>query len=86
MTAYHVNPAAIDFVAHAASMGAKAVKARDISALEAELAAAKGSDRPVVIVIDTDPGPVDRGRRVLVGCGRARGQRAARSGRGAGKL
>jgi 3D-(3,5/4)-trihydroxycyclohexane-1,2-dione acylhydrolase (decyclizing) len=30
----------------------------DIAALEAELAAAKGSaDRPVVIVIDTDPMP-----------------------------
>lgn len=55
--AAHVNPSEIDFVAHAGSMGARAVKARDIKALEAELAAAKGSDRPVVIVIDTDPGP-----------------------------
>lgn len=55
--ARHVNPSAIDFVAHAASMGAIAVKAKDISSLEAELAAAKGADRPVVIVIDTDPGP-----------------------------
>jgi len=55
--ARHVNPSAIDFVAHAASMGAIAVKANDISSLEAELAAAKGADRPVVIVIDTDPGP-----------------------------
>jgi 3D-(3,5/4)-trihydroxycyclohexane-1,2-dione acylhydrolase (decyclizing) len=54
---YHVNPAAIDFVAHAASMGARAVKAADIAALERELKAAKGADRPVVIVIDTDPGP-----------------------------
>ena len=54
---YHVNASAIDFVAHAASMGAKAVKARDIKSLEAELAAAKGSDRPVVIVINTDPIP-----------------------------
>ncbi len=54
---YHVNPSAIDFVAHAASMGARAVKAKDIKALEAELRAAKGSDRPVVIVIDTDPAP-----------------------------
>jgi len=54
---YHVNASAIDFVAHAASMGAKAVKARDIKSLEAELAAAKGSDRPVVIVINTDPMP-----------------------------
>ncbi|MFN0113288.1 MAG: 3D-(3,5/4)-trihydroxycyclohexane-1,2-dione acylhydrolase (decyclizing) [Paracoccaceae bacterium] len=55
--ARHVTPSHIDFVAHAASMGAKAVKAADIMALERELAAAKGSDRPVVIVIDTDPGP-----------------------------
>ncbi|MFZ5708510.1 MAG: 3D-(3,5/4)-trihydroxycyclohexane-1,2-dione acylhydrolase (decyclizing) [Pseudomonadota bacterium] len=58
--AYHVNPSHIDFVAHAASMGAKAVKASDISALERELAAAKGADRPVVIVIDTDPAPSTR--------------------------
>jgi len=54
---YHVNPSAIDFVAHAASMGAKAVKAADIVSLEAELKAAKSADRPVVIVIDTDPAP-----------------------------
>ena len=54
---FHVNPSAIDFVAHAESMGAKAVKAKDIKALEAELAAAKTADRPVVIVIDTDPWP-----------------------------
>ncbi len=54
---YHVNPSAIDFVAHAGSMGAKAVKARDIKALEVELASAKAADRPVVIVIDTDPWP-----------------------------
>jgi len=56
--AYHVNPSRIDFAAHAASMGAKAVKVKDINGLEAELAAAKGADRPVVIVIDTDPWPV----------------------------
>jgi 3D-(3,5/4)-trihydroxycyclohexane-1,2-dione acylhydrolase (decyclizing) len=54
---WHVNASAIDFVAHAASMGARAVKAKDIHALEAELAAARGADRPVVIVIDTDPLP-----------------------------
>ncbi|MFN7598996.1 MAG: 3D-(3,5/4)-trihydroxycyclohexane-1,2-dione acylhydrolase (decyclizing) [Cereibacter sp.] len=54
---HHVNPSAIDFVAHAASMGARAVKAKDIRALEAELVAARGADRPVVIVIDTDPVP-----------------------------
>ncbi|MBC2835376.1 3D-(3,5/4)-trihydroxycyclohexane-1,2-dione acylhydrolase (decyclizing) [Paragemmobacter straminiformis] len=54
---YHVNPSAIDFVAHAASMGAKAVKAGSIAALEAELHAARSSTIPVVIVIDTDPMP-----------------------------
>jgi 3D-(3,5/4)-trihydroxycyclohexane-1,2-dione acylhydrolase (decyclizing) len=54
---YHVNPSVIDFVAHAGSMGARSVKAKDISALEGELTAAKGTDRPVVIVIDTDPVP-----------------------------
>ena len=54
---YHVNPSHIDFVAHAGAMGAKAVKVADIAALESELRAAKGSDIPVVIVIDTDPWP-----------------------------
>jgi 3D-(3,5/4)-trihydroxycyclohexane-1,2-dione acylhydrolase (decyclizing) len=54
---YHVNPSAIDFVAHAASMGAKALKASDIASLESALKAAKSADRPVVIVIDTDPAP-----------------------------
>lgn len=53
----HVNPSAIDFAAHAASMGAKAVKVKDISNLEAELRSAKGATKPVVIVIDTDPAP-----------------------------
>lgn len=53
----------IDFVAHAASMGAHAVKAKDIADLEAHLAAAKGRDIPTVIVIDTDPmhGPGEAG-------------------------
>ncbi|PYE86618.1 3D-(3,5/4)-trihydroxycyclohexane-1,2-dione acylhydrolase (decyclizing) [Phyllobacterium leguminum] len=45
----------IDFVAHAASMGAVAVKAKDIADLEAQIAAARGRDIPTVIVIDTDP-------------------------------
>jgi 3D-(3,5/4)-trihydroxycyclohexane-1,2-dione acylhydrolase (decyclizing) len=45
----------IDFVAHAASMGAAAVKAKDIADLEAQIAAARGRDIPTVIVIDTDP-------------------------------
>ncbi|WP_149589610.1 3D-(3,5/4)-trihydroxycyclohexane-1,2-dione acylhydrolase (decyclizing) [Tabrizicola flagellatus] len=55
--AYHVNPSHIDFVAHAAAMGAKAVKADGIAGLEAALEAAKGATVPTVIVIDTDPGP-----------------------------
>ena len=54
---FHVNPAAIDFVAHAGSMGALAMKASGIADLEAKLAAAKGARIPVVIVIDSDPGP-----------------------------
>jgi 3D-(3,5/4)-trihydroxycyclohexane-1,2-dione acylhydrolase (decyclizing) len=47
----------IDFVAHAASMGAHAVKAADTAGLEAEIAAARERDIPTVIVIDTDPAP-----------------------------
>lgn len=54
---YHVNPSHIDFAAHAASMGAIAVKVATISELELELHNAKGATRPVVIVIDTDPWP-----------------------------
>ena len=49
-----VNPPALDFVAHAGSMGAFAVKAADIAALEAELAAARERAGPSVIVIDTE--------------------------------
>ena len=47
----------IDFVAHAASLGAHAVKAADIAALEAEIVAARARDIPTVIVIDTDAVP-----------------------------
>ncbi|WBU53015.1 3D-(3,5/4)-trihydroxycyclohexane-1,2-dione acylhydrolase (decyclizing) [Paracoccus sp. SCSIO 75233] len=51
----------IDFVAHAASMGAHAVKAGGIADLEAQLQAARSRDIPTVIVIDTTaaPGPGD---------------------------
>ncbi|MDQ7777728.1 3D-(3,5/4)-trihydroxycyclohexane-1,2-dione acylhydrolase (decyclizing) [Paracoccus aminovorans] len=51
----------IDYVAHAASMGAHAVKAGGIADLEAEIAAARSRDIPTVIVIDTTaaPGPGD---------------------------
>lgn len=44
----------IDYVAHAASMGAHAVKAANIAGLEAEIAAARGRNIPTVIVIDSD--------------------------------
>ncbi len=43
----------IDYVAHAGSMGAHAVKASGIADLEAQIAAARGRDIPTVIVIDT---------------------------------
>ncbi|MCE5974874.1 3D-(3,5/4)-trihydroxycyclohexane-1,2-dione acylhydrolase (decyclizing) [Sinirhodobacter sp. WL0062] len=43
----------IDYVAHAASMGAHAVKTADIAQLEAEVKAARSRDIPTVIVIDT---------------------------------
>jgi 3D-(3,5/4)-trihydroxycyclohexane-1,2-dione acylhydrolase (decyclizing) len=45
----------IDFVAHAASMGARAVKAESLAALEELTAAAINRDGVDVIVIDTDP-------------------------------
>jgi 3D-(3,5/4)-trihydroxycyclohexane-1,2-dione acylhydrolase (decyclizing) len=45
----------IDFVAHAASMGAVARKAGSIAELEAALKEAAGDERTSVIVIDTDP-------------------------------
>ncbi len=54
---YHVNPANIDFVAHAASMGANAVKVESIAALEAAMAEAKTATFPTVIVIVSDPAP-----------------------------
>jgi 3D-(3,5/4)-trihydroxycyclohexane-1,2-dione acylhydrolase (decyclizing) len=55
--ARHVNPSAIDFVAHARAMGAEVVKADGIAALEAALATARSATVPTVIVIDSDPGP-----------------------------
>ncbi|MCX2725471.1 3D-(3,5/4)-trihydroxycyclohexane-1,2-dione acylhydrolase (decyclizing) [Roseibium salinum] len=53
----------IDFVAHAASMGAHAAKAKDITDLEAHILAARDRAIPTVIVIDTDPmhGPGENG-------------------------
>ncbi|MGZ3217150.1 3D-(3,5/4)-trihydroxycyclohexane-1,2-dione acylhydrolase (decyclizing) [Paracoccus sp. T5] len=51
----------IDFVAHAGSMGAHAVKARDLEDLQAQIRDARNRDIPTVIVIDTTarPGPGD---------------------------
>jgi 3D-(3,5/4)-trihydroxycyclohexane-1,2-dione acylhydrolase (decyclizing) len=54
---YHVNEAALDFVAHARSMGANAVKVSDIAGLEVEMQKARTATIPTVIVIDTDPMP-----------------------------
>jgi len=47
----------IDLAAHAASMGADAIKVASIDQLEQALATRHGADRPRVIVIDTDPYP-----------------------------
>ena len=56
-TARHVVPSAIDFAAHAASMGAAAEKVGSIAELEAAMSRARASDRSYTIVIDTDPIP-----------------------------
>jgi len=55
--AVHETPSAIDFAAHAASMGAVAVKAGSIAELEDALVQAKDATGPFVVVIDTDPVP-----------------------------
>jgi 3D-(3,5/4)-trihydroxycyclohexane-1,2-dione acylhydrolase (decyclizing) len=44
----------IDFVANAASLGARAVRAADRAGLAAALAEARGADRTTVIVVETD--------------------------------
>lgn len=54
---YHLNELSLDFVAHARSMGANAVKVANIAELEAEMQKAKSATIPTVIVIDTDPMP-----------------------------
>ena len=53
----HDTPSAIDFAAHAASMGATSVKVGSIAELEQALARRDGIKGPYVIVIDTDPYP-----------------------------
>jgi 3D-(3,5/4)-trihydroxycyclohexane-1,2-dione acylhydrolase (decyclizing) len=55
--ARHENPSHIDFRAHAASMGANAVKVATIAELEKALAAARKASGVNVVVIDTDPYP-----------------------------
>lgn len=54
---YHINEANLDFVAHARSMGANAVKVASVAELEAAMQEAKTATIPTVIVIDTDPMP-----------------------------
>ena len=51
----HETPSQIDFVTHAGSMGARAVKATTIADLERELA--NRGNGVKVIVVDTDPYP-----------------------------
>ncbi len=55
--AWQVQPMAIDFRAHAESMGAVAVKVSSVGDLEAALAKGKSVPGPYVVVIDTDPYP-----------------------------
>ena len=54
-TARHETPSAIDFAAHAASMGTIATHVDSIESLEAALIEARSAHRTSVIVIDTDP-------------------------------
>ena len=51
----HEILAAVDFVVHARSMGAEAVKVASIAELEEALAKARAAKTTQVIVIDTDP-------------------------------
>jgi 3D-(3,5/4)-trihydroxycyclohexane-1,2-dione acylhydrolase (decyclizing) len=51
----HQTLPAIDFAAHAASLGARSEKVEGVAGLEAALQRARASDRTYVIVIDTDP-------------------------------
>ena len=48
-------PPEIDFVAHAASMGANALRVGSIAALDGALREAMQADRPTVIVVEVDP-------------------------------
>ncbi|HEX5867506.1 MAG TPA: thiamine pyrophosphate-dependent enzyme, partial [Beijerinckiaceae bacterium] len=53
--AEHVTLPAIDFRAHAASLGALAEKAASLAELEEALRRARAAERTAVVVIDTDP-------------------------------
>ncbi|MFK7862061.1 MAG: thiamine pyrophosphate-dependent enzyme, partial [Granulosicoccus sp.] len=53
----HQQPSSIDFVQHAASMGATSLSVSSIEDLEKALAARADVKGPYVIVIDTDPYP-----------------------------
>ncbi len=53
--ARHERMPEVDFVAHAAAMGANAVKAASIGELESAFRAARAASGVQVIVIDTDP-------------------------------
>jgi 3D-(3,5/4)-trihydroxycyclohexane-1,2-dione acylhydrolase (decyclizing) len=55
--ARHERLTEVDFVAHAASLGAKAVKVASIAELETAFKAAKAANGVQAIVIDTDPIP-----------------------------
>ena len=54
---HHEQLPDIDYAAHAASLGAEAVKVASIAELEDEVARAVSAGGVQVIVIDTDPGP-----------------------------
>lgn len=54
-TARRRQPSAIDFAAHAASMGAAATHVDGVAGLEAAMVEARSNQRSTVIVIDTDP-------------------------------
>jgi 3D-(3,5/4)-trihydroxycyclohexane-1,2-dione acylhydrolase (decyclizing) len=53
-TAHETLPA-IDFAAHAASLGAEAARVGSLSELEAGIARARAAQRTTVLVIETDP-------------------------------
>lgn len=55
--AAHETPSAIDFAAHAGSMGATSLKVSNIAELEEALAKRHEIKGPYVVVIDTDPYP-----------------------------